>query len=437
MPFIGAINDKLRKFFSTHVVEKLEGKQIYVGCSGNFTVEQLISRKCKDVEIFSNDVSLYSSLIGYTLTDRQLKMEVVKDEIRWVQKYLDQGGAVAIGSLLLLMELFKYEKRNNACQERMWQAYLVQWEAMLGKTREKIEKALENTNISDYTMIDVFDYFPKPGVAIGFLPTYVGGYEKLFAKLEEYINWESATGERPRYELLTTERREASVQKMQEGEYILYDDQERDLPCVARVDLFGHKTVFIYSNLEFNKGVFRKKINEKVPNYEILMPEDEIPRKASIKMTEVDLSTLNHYRNMYLSKSIQPGSGGPCYLLFVDDKVFGFLIFQAYSKKGGPSDEIYLLSDFVVPSKRYKRLAKLLLMCVKCKEVEAALSEKVIRYYKSVMTTAFTKKPVSMKYRGVFELAKRGKGFLNYRGDFGETTFKEVLKLWMKKYVKQ
>ena len=62
---------------------------------------------------------------------------------------------------------------------------------------------------------------------------------------------------------------------------------------------------------------------------------------------------------MFLSKKIQPGSGGPCFLAFAGKKLFGFIIFQGYSKMGDRSS-IYLLSDFVVPSGIHRRLAKLL-----------------------------------------------------------------------------
>ena len=432
MSFIGAINDKLRKFFWTHAAT-LDGKRCYIGCSGNFTIEQIISRQCKNVEIYSNDVSLYSSALGCMLAGRPFEMEIINPELRWANAYIERGAPEGVAVLLLLLEMLKYEKRKNPFSERMWQAYLTGFERMLEKTVRKVTKASENIRVKEYTTADVYDYYPRPdGVSIGFLPTYVGGYEKLFSKLEESTRWD-----KPRYEMLTTERREATVERMVQGEYVLYDDQERDLPCVARVDLFGRKTVFIYSNLGFRAGLFKKKIDEKVANFDILMPDEEILESAEINFRQVDISTINHYRNMFLSKKIQPGSGGPCFMLFSGEKVFGFLIFQGYSKRGGAQDEIYLLSDFVVPSSRHKRLAKLLLMAVKCREIKQALEEMFIREYKSILTTAFTNNPVSMKYRGVFELAKRGKGFLNYRGEFENTSLKEVVPLWKKKYGKQ
>jgi hypothetical protein len=121
--------------------------------------------------------------------------------------------------------------------------------------------------------------------------------------------------------------------------------------------------------------------------------------------------------------------------VFAGGKLFGFLVFQSYSLKGRANDgSIYMLSDFVVPSRRYRRLAKLLLMTARTKEIREYLQDRLMRRVDHTLTAAFTDKPVSKKYRGVFKLAKRGKGFLNHRGDFGDTTLKEVLPRWRKRY---
>ncbi|MDO8281999.1 MAG: hypothetical protein Q7U10_05160 [Thermodesulfovibrionia bacterium] len=77
-------------------------------------------------------------------------------------------------------------------------------------------------------------------------------------------------------------------------------------------------------------------------------------------------------------------------------------------------NSIYMLSDFIVLSK-YKLLSKLLLMVSKCHEVQKLLQEKYIRRVDTIITTAFIKQSVSMKYRGLYELHKRGDGFLNYK----------------------
>lgn len=433
MAFVGAINDKLRKYFFTHAPH-LDGRRCYVGCSGNFTIEQLISRRCERAEIFSNDVSFYSSVIGRALLGEVLPAEIACDELRWLQGYYERGPADAVSTVLLLLEMLKFEKRRNPYQERMWNHYLAAWDKLFDATRAKAEKALGSIRIKEYTTVDVHNYFPRPdGISIGFLPTYVGGYEKLFERLEETFRWEA-----PGYEMLTDERREETVHRMTEGEYILYDDRPRDLPCIARVELFGKRTVYIYSNLGLRRGVFRRRLGEKVSNYELLMPDDEIPVDAEITFQPTEGPVVNHYRNLFLSKKIQPASGDPNLLVFAGGKLFGFLVFQSYSLKGRTGENsIYMLSDFVVPSRRYRRLAKLLLMAARTKEIREYLQDKLMRRVDYTLTTAFTDKPVSMKYRGVFELVKRGKGFLNYRGDFDDTTLKEVLPKWRKKYGKR
>jgi hypothetical protein len=430
MAFIGAINDKLRKYFYTQAPH-LEGKRCYVGCSGNFTIEQLISRRCERAEIFSNDVSLYSSVIGRALLGEVLDAEVTGDELRWAQDYYRLGPCESVATILLLLEMLKFVKQKNPYQERMWNHYLAGWDALFESTRAKTEKALGNVRIREYTTVDVHDYFPRPdGVSIGFLPTYVGGYEKLFERLEEAFEWEA-----PTYETLTEERREETVRRMTEGEYILYDDRPRELPCTARVELFGKRTVHIYSNLGLRRGVFRRRLGEKIRNYELLMPDEEIPEDAEVTFQPTEGPVVNHYRNLFLSKRIQPASGDPNLLVFAGGKLFGFLVFQSYSLKGRAGDgSIYMLSDFVVPSRRYRRLAKLLLMAARTKEIREYLQDRLMRRVDHTLTTAFTDKPVSMKYRGVFKLAKRGKGFLNYRGDFDDTTLKEVLPRWRKRY---
>lgn len=92
-----------------------------------------------------------------------------------------------------------------------------------------------------------------------------------------------------------------------------------------------------------------------------------------------------------------------------------------------------MLSDFVIAS-RIRRLLKLLLMSTKTKELQEILREKFIQAVEFILTTAFTDNPVSMKYRGVFELMKRGEGFLQYTAPAGVMTTEEAVRTWSKKY---
>ena len=60
--FIGAINSQLRSILAGF--RALQDRPVYVGCSGNFTVERVLTSKGVK-ELHSNDVSLYSWAADY------------------------------------------------------------------------------------------------------------------------------------------------------------------------------------------------------------------------------------------------------------------------------------------------------------------------------------------------------------------------------------
>ncbi|MFQ9866806.1 MAG: hypothetical protein ACLRWP_07095 [Bilophila wadsworthia] len=74
------------------------------------------------------------------------------------------------------------------------------------------------------------------------------------------------------------------------------------------------------------------------------------------------------------------------------------------------------------------------------REVKEWVDAKLNKRVGWVITTAFAKGPVSMKYRGCFQLYSRkqdkktGQYALNYYAPFGARTLAESFALWKKKY---
>jgi hypothetical protein len=64
------------------------------------------------------------------------------------------------------------------------------------------------------------------------------------------------------------------------------------------------------------------------------------------------------------------------------------------------------------------------------------MEEKLLAELPFLTTMVFTDKPVSMKYRGLFKLARRDEGKLVYSTEMGIRNLKEVIPLWLKKYEK-
>ncbi len=72
------------------------------------------------------------------------------------------------------------------------------------------------------------------------------------------------------------------------------------------------------------------------------------------------------------------------------------------------------MCDFAVRPSPHKRLSKLILAVLLSKAVQIDLEQCTCSRVKVIGTTAFTNKPVSMKYRGLFEVHNRGEGYINY-----------------------
>jgi len=430
--FVGPINSKIRDLIFSEK-EIFQGKKICVGCSGNFTVEQILSGL--ECEIWSNDIALYTSLIGNYLAGNDMRAEVTDPEYDWLARYLKYDPLGRIVAVSLLFEMLKHEKGNNLQQIRLYAHYRGYFDDYYRKSRDKIESSLKKIHIDRYTMTDVHDLYRDLSldwIRIAFLPTYVGGYEKLYARLDQIISWDA-----PQYEMLTRERYEETVSFMRRGQYLYLSDYEREEDGLFAMVKTGRlKNVYLYSNLPFRKSWIAPRAKFAKSDYALLPDDYPITEKTRLTFRKSDNQRLNYYKNLFLKKGIDYTTGMSPLMVFLDGYLFGFLLFDVI-RYGMDQDKatrgIYMLSDFVITSP-IPKISKLLLLSTKTKELQALLRDKFVQPVDFILTTAFTDKPVSMKYRGVYDLMKRGEGFLQYTTPGGVMTTEEAIKLWIKKY---
>ena len=104
MAFVGSINAETRKWLGNNG-PAFDGRQVYVGCSGNFTVEQLISRYAPKARIWGNDVSLYSGALGAYLADQPFNLTVREEDYQWLEAFMEDGEGKAATVMVLLEAL--------------------------------------------------------------------------------------------------------------------------------------------------------------------------------------------------------------------------------------------------------------------------------------------------------------------------------------------
>jgi hypothetical protein len=431
MSFIGSINAETRKWLGNNGAA-FDGRQVYVGCSGNFSVEQLLSRYAPKARIWGNDVSIYSGALGAYLANQPFELSIREDEYKWLEAYMADAEAKA-ATVMVLLEALKYEKANNAFKARHWTHYRQNFSRFHQATVERLRERKQGIRLEGYTGKDIFDLLdevPKEAVIIAFLPTYAGGYERMFKRLGEIFKWDE-----PRYEIIDEERKKRTILKMMERDYLYLDDRVYPgLPMVAVVRKARMKPVYIYSNMAaLRLAVLKQQRRSQFVPFARLSDQDEITPASKLTITPTSNAVVNYYRDVYLSKGVGiPADGEAPFAVAVDGKVFGFLIFARMQGRG----DVYLLADFVVNSTRYRRLAKLLLLVIQTSEIRRMMEEKLLAELPSCTTMVFTDKPVSMKYRGLFKLARRDEGKLVYSTEMGIRNLNEVIPLWLKKYEK-
>ena len=119
--FVGALTQPLRQYLG-NVASAFEGANVVVGCSGNFTMETVLSACTTPAALHSNDVSLYSSLIAAHLLKTPLDVSLEGSDFAWLAPYLDEPTS-ALAAVMVLLDMLPWEKQKNDHQRRMWRCY--------------------------------------------------------------------------------------------------------------------------------------------------------------------------------------------------------------------------------------------------------------------------------------------------------------------------
>lgn len=437
--FLGTIEPVVRNFLAAHS-DVFKSRIVAVGCSGNFTSERVLW-ECTggEIQIYSNDVSLYSSIIGAHLAGDPFDIWVKETGYEWLNAYFEQGGWTRIGALLVFFDALRYERQRNLHEKRMWGEYMHQFPTLVEHTRDKMDQL--GLKIAGYYAGDIFEYFQKLDAQFGdqviytsYMPFFKGGYERIYRRLDEVFGWKN-----PAYPMLDDERRVEIASWCLERSHVTLLDFP--LPGLEPA-MIGHtrrnKHVYMYSNVLDRTAIYRRTHPDPGVRVELWGEVDKIKPSTICQVTPIPAAMIQPYKAMYLAKHIDFSTGMYGFAVHLEGKVIGFLEYS-FGTTGGQGEDWYLFADFTVGWKFHKRASKLVAMLALCNEVRRDLELRVLRRRHHVSTTAWTDKPVSMKYRGVFELIKRDKerGMLNYRAAWSDLSAQETFELWQTKYANE
>ncbi len=443
MSFIGAVAASVRQAIAMYAKD-ITRPVLLIG-AGNFTVASVLRSAGYAGPISACDVSLYTSALGSYLSGQEFHIAEKEDCPEQLRGLLRTRSLVeTVASIALLYDLREVWRMTNPFQERVVSQYRQHWDALLSKTIDKLKTYKGHINQVDYRPQDGFDFLADHDAGhtvFAFPPTYKAGYEKLEKLLRAAIVWEP-----PPYREMTDKSLDLyhAVSRF-EAYYVVL---EKDLPQVHAIlgapsavlprgrNAFSH---IIAKNAK--KIVFRK--TTKSANIGPFLPPDyRITGQETLTVAKISLAQSIRMNELFLSARIDYFTGGVGLSLafLVDGKVFGKVDFCPSTHQWKlPDDQpmIYIMSDLAVPSCE-ARFAKLVLLAILSRQVKEAVDTRWTNRFGWACTTAFSKTPVSMKYRGLFKLHKRketdGGFLLNYYARFQGHDISQVLDIWTKKY---
>ena len=177
----------------------------------------------------------------------------------------------------------------------------------------------------------------------------------------------------------------------------------RFLYCNKECSTNSASTSYKYSHIEVN---------------EIVPPDDlVIDDPGKLKTVRVSSDVLYSLQRKYIRKVDTVSHCTYAFVVMYDKYTLGGFGFTLPQHKGY---DLFQLTDFCT-NNAVPRLAKLILWCIQTKGVQMELSRRMHKLCERVISCAYTHKPVSAKYRGVYEKVPEHctSSYLAYEGRLG------------------
>jgi hypothetical protein len=415
--FIGAVPREVVSQILT-LVPLEEWGEVFIGCSGSFSVGYAATGQTLPVR-FKGELGFMEDALSLAAREDDAQTEDARRSLQ-----IDRTAAVMVA-----VAMAKY-RGNNEYARSHFEHYRTQFAAFWMDARERLVKLLTQIPLASFHAGDFLEQVERAAEAdAGFLcfaPTYKGGYERMYRFIDESTEWV-----RPQYGVWDPSQVGGLVTKLDERgiKYGVLCDQELDGLAPASVFHGGNKPVYVYTSTRA-ASLRRRRQHAIAFGYKPLEPA-ALTAETKVEICEIDNKRINFLKDVYLAKGIDHKSGTSNYVVLLDGMLAGGFSFTQ-QRFGDRTRSIYLLSDFATA--RERRLSKLIPMLATSRLIASAINRKLMIRIERVETTAFTDKPVSMKYRGIFDLHKREAGFLQYHSRIREQSPEEIYREWFAKH---
>jgi len=417
------------------ILDFSQWKAAYVCCSGSFRIERALKAKFPHLPVFSNDVSLYSSAVGYLACNREFNIRF-EGALSFIEDRPDVNSFFErVAALLVACDMARYGGRKNEYARKHFDYYVENFELFFGRAKDRLDRTIPEMPLDGYFCGDWRKHVTKAieqGAGIlAFPPFFKGDYESQFKFIEENIHWPA-----PDYDL---------YEPKMLGQIIDDVDASGAPYCILSDQLFDHRKPVLeyvtgrkvphYCYARTEKSSVRHLYKEPEPfAYDPINPS-KLTADSKVQVVQAESRHMDFIKDIYLQKTIIHSTGVANFLIFIDKMLVGGIIYSLPKYPTFGHSTIYLLSDVTLC--REAKLSKFIAYLATSNTLLDLVSKKLISRIEYVVTTARTHNAVSMKYRGIYEMLNRREAddpaegnIINYGSKLRAETPQEIYSRW-------
>lgn len=296
---------------------------------------------------------------------------------------------------------------------------------LLGAARARVDKFAQDLRLSSFSAVDFREHI-RAGVEAGagiiaYPPTYRGGYEQQYRFLHASVEWSA-----PSYAVFDPADIGSVLDQLDEARSpwcILTDRQIHDRAPILEFTPGRQRTIYGYGRGARPSYGWTPASRAAPFRYKPL-DLTALTATSGVELVPIDGPAAAYIKDVYLAKNIVHVGGMANIAVLLDGMLAGLLVYTLSEYGVYSPREIYLLSDLSVS--REGKLSKLIARLALSRAIIAHLETKFVRIFDLVVTTAFSKHPVSMKYRGLFDLLKRTEADGGYILNYGKAPIDET-----------
>ena len=445
--------------FIARVVNSGDYDRAVLPCVGSFTVPAAVAAAGFPRDrIFTSDVSIYSSVMGYLLDPdkriEQMGLEPSEEVACFVEDATDDldyaaGVLVAIGWLQQTRET-----RYHANLRREIVTHRALYRAELRAQLEQLVEAAGGIHYEDHDVRDVVaSVADDPRAFLYFnLPGFKFGYTKMFGPAEEAFGWGGVVVQEflPQY---SGEVYESLVGKpVTAMTYVssgTSSDRMEEVPP-GWVKVYANvadekKTGYLVTNQpHMDTSIHAPTLDHDIRHFPIYNDE-EITPETQVAFVQVDEHTCLYYRDLFVHR-LGITKAEQYFLMLLDGRVvtaLGLHLRDFHLNKASFTDHIGEVFGITKTSRRYARLGKLFMLCLTSGDFKRLLltihTSMQFREPRGMRTSSITIHPEGKTDRSVMKLIYReeigdGRYRLIYQADFRDDTWPETVQMWLRKW---